>query len=408
MKTIVVSIIAILVLHTTGLMAQQFASLAGTFSNENLTIHLNGENGNYTGKILMNDMTFPVAIQSPDGKSIQGSYSYQGSNFPIYRALAGNNMNLIIDGFSFTLQRQTSAPVASQPVTQTASASSAPKQKANSDEVGDPYFGFKFVPPSGWIAQKTDVGYVLGSNSEQGIILIIPHQYQNLDAMKSAAAEGLADENGTQLQMKGSAKPFGVNGIEVSFEGLVQWQQAKAHAIGLLSAFGGGVTIIVATESASFGQIYENHARLIAKSVKFFKPETPSVVNEWKQKLSNCRLTYLWSYYSGGGTDGSYVGGSQKTVIDLCAKGKFRYFDDSQVAADGGGASGYSGGSDNGDGVWEISNQGREPVLRLKFHNGKVLEYILSLQDSKTFLNDKRFFRTYSDDQNADYRPQCW
>ncbi|MCU0645281.1 MAG: hypothetical protein MUC94_13620, partial [bacterium] len=394
MKIIALLIIAILLINVTGLMAQQFGSVAGTFSNENLTIYLNGENGNYTGKIIMNEMTFPVAIQCPDGKSIQGSYAYQGANFPIYGALAGNNMNLIIDGFSFTLQRQTSSPVATQPVAQTSSASSAPKQKANSEEVGDPYFGFKFVPPSGWIAQKTDAGYVLGSNSEQGIILIVPHQYQNLDAIKSLAAEGLADENGTQLQMKGSAQQFGDNGIEVSFEGLVQWQQAKAHAIGLLAPSGGGVTIIVATESARFGQLYENYARSIAKSVKFFKPETPSAVNEWRQKLNNCRLTYLWSYYSGGGTDGSYVSGSQKTVIDLCAKGNFRFFDDSQMGVDGGGASGYSGGSSNGDGTWEISSQGQNALLRLKFHNGKVFDYVLTMQDGKTYLNDKRFFRT--------------
>ncbi|MBN1350227.1 hypothetical protein JXJ21_12505 [candidate division KSB1 bacterium] len=408
MKTIVLSTIAVLLINVTGLMPQQFGSVAGTFSNENLTIYLNGENGNYTGKIIMNEMTFPVAIQCPDGKSIQGSYSYQGANFPIYGTLAGNTMNLINDGFRFALQRQTSLPAATQPVAQTSSVSSAPNQKLTSEEVGDPYFGFKFVPPSGWIAQKTDAGYVLGSNSEQGIILIIPHHYQNLDAMKSAAEEGLADENGTQLQMKGSAQQFGDSGIEVNFEGLVQWQQAKAHAIGMLSPSGGGVTIIVATESARFGQIYENYARSIAKSVKFFKPETPSAVNEWRQKLNNSRLTYLWSYYSGGGTDGSYVGGSQKTVIDLCAKGNFRFFDDSQVAADGGGASGYSGGSSNGDGTWEISSQGQSPLLRLKFHNGKVFEYVLTIQDGKTYLNDKRFFRTYSDDDNAEYRPQCW
>lgn len=408
MKTMVLSFISILVLHTTELMAQQFPSLAGTFSNENLTIQLNGENDNYTGKIVMKDMTFPVAIQSPDGKSIQGSYSYQGSNFPIYGTLAGNTMNLIIDGFSFTLQRKISSPVAAQPVAQTSSASPKAHQKLSGNEVGDPYFGFNFIPASGWIAQKTDAGYVLGSNSEKGIILIIPHQYHNLDAMKSAAAEGLADENGTQLQMKGSTKQFGANGIEVSFEGLVQWQQAKAHAIGLLSPFGGGVTIIVAAESASFGPIYENHARSIANSVKFFKPETPSAVNEWKQKLNNSRLTYLWSYYSGGGMDGSYVGGSQKTVIDLCANGNFRYFDDSQMGVDGGGASGYSGGSSNSDGTWEISNQGQNALLRLKFHDGRVFEYMLSMQEGKTYLNDKRFFKTYSDDQNADNRPQCW
>ena len=391
-----------------GVFAQQSDNLIGVFSNKDLAIQLNGENGNYAGKAMMNGMTFPVTIQSPDGQSIQGSYAYQGYNFPIYGTLEGNTMNLVIDGFTFTLQRQTSARSEAQPAAPGSASSQSQTTTINGAEIGDPLLGFKFIPPAGWIVQKNDAGYVLASNSEQGFILITLHQYSSVDAMKKGAAAGLADDNGTMLQMKGIVQQFGATGIEASFAGQVQWQQAKAYAIGLLSSFGGGVTIMVAAEAASYSQNHENYIRSIAKSVKFFKPETPSVVNEWKQKLSNCRLTYLWSYYSGGGTDGAYVGGSQKTVIDLCAKGNFRYFDDSQVAADGGSASGYSGGSDNGDGAWEISNQGREPVLRLKFHDGKVLEYILSLQDSKTFLNDKRFFRTYSDDEKAEYRPQCW
>ena len=400
--------LTVLIFGVIALYAQQVNNLAGVFSNENLTIQLNGENGNYAGKISINAMTFPVTIQSADGKSIQGSYAYQGSDFPVYGTLAGNTMNLVIDGFAFSLQRQTETGTQATPAAQTSSASQTKPKKVSGAEVGDPYFGFNFLPPSGWIAQKTDAGYVLGSNSEKGIILVIPHQYQNRDAMKSAAAEGLADENGTQLQMKGITKEFGVNGIEVSFEGLVQWQQAKARAIGLLSPFGGGVTIIVAVESASYGSNYENYARSIANSVKFFKPETPSAVNEWQQKLNDSRLTYLWSYYSGGGMDGSYVGGSQKIVIDLCARGNFRYFDNSQMGVDGGGASGYSGGSSNGDGAWEIGSQGQNALLRLKFYDGRILEYVLSMQEGKTFLNDKRFFRTYSDDQNADNRPQCW
>jgi hypothetical protein len=408
MKIIVVSIIAILVLHTTGLMAQQFGSVAGTFSNENLTIQLNGENGNYTGQAIMNGMSFPVTIQSPDGKSIQGSYNYQEYNFPIYGTLEGRTMSLVIDGFTFTLERQSNAPAKAQPAAQASSSSQTTKEKISGTEIGDPNLGFKFIPPAGWTAQKTESGYLLVSNSEKGFLLIIPHQYTSLESMQTGAAEGLADENGTVLQLNGAAQKFGKMGIEARFQGTVQWQQAKAFAIGLLSPFGGGMTIFAIAESASYNQNYETSTRSIANSVKFFKPEIPPVVNEWKQKLSNCRLTYLWSYYSGGGTDGSYVGGSQKTVIDLCAKGNFRFFDDSQVAADGGGASGYSGGSSNGDGTWEVSNQGQAPVLHLKFHDGKALEYALSLQDGKTFLNDKRFFRTYSDDENAEYRPQCW
>jgi hypothetical protein len=111
--------------------------------------------------------------------------------------------------------------------------------------------------------------------------------------------------------------------------------------------------------------------------------------------------------------DGAYAGGSQTTKIDLCSQGYFRYSDSNQMAVDGGfgsgyNASGYSGGADQGQGQWEVAARGQTPLLRLKFHDGRVLEYVLSMPDGKTYLDDKRYFRTYSNDSQPDQRPQCW
>ena len=120
----------------------------------------------------------------------------------------------------------------------------------------------------------------------------------------------------------------------------------------------------------------------------------------------------MWSYYSGG-SDGAYAGGSQKTIIDLCPQGYFTFSDNNQMAVDGGfgagyNASGYGSGSDKGNGQWQVVKRGQQPVLQLTFCDGRVQEYVLSYQDGKTYLDDRRFFCTYANDPVAEHRPQCW
>lgn len=284
---------------------------------------------------------------------------------------------------------------------------------STSNEIVEKYHGIRFRIPDGWVAKKTEVGYLFGSNTMKGIMLMIPHEITSLAAMRQEAQKGIIDE-GTALYLDGTITPFGKTGLAGRYRGTMQGQQATAYAIGLLAPQGGGgVTILIAVESASYTPEYQKVAETLAKSVKFFQPETPSIAEEWKQRLNDCRLTYMWSYYSGGGADGSYAGGSQETVIDLCSRGFFRYSDNSSMSVDGGygsgyNASGYDASRDTGQGTWEVVGRGQQAVLVLKFHDGRVWEYTLSMQEGKTYLDDKRYFRTYQNSPMPEHRPNCW
>ncbi len=302
-------------------------------------------------------------------------------------------------------------------VAQPATAQNSPRGNSgsqpvtSSNEIIEKYSGIRFRIPVGWIGQKSEGGYVFGSKTEKGIMLMMPHEYSSLDVLRREAQSGIIDE-GTALYLQGKVTPFGKNGLAAKYSGIMQGQQATTYGIGLLSPFGGGVTILIAVESASYSEKHRKVAEALARSVKFFKPEVPPVAEEWKQRLNDSRLTYMWSYYSGG-VDGSYAGGSQKTQIDLCAQGFFRYSDRNEMAVDGGYGSGYNvsgfdAGRDKGQGTWQVVGRGRQAVLVLKFRDGRVLEYTLSLEEGKTFLNGKRFFRTYRNAPVAEHRPECW
>lgn len=386
----------------------------GSFSGSGLSLTLSSQEGVYTGNATFQGQNLNLTAQKVNDNMIYGTYTLQGQQFLFQAQVQGNTMTLVAGGEQYILTRQTASATRQNQASAATSpaAATSEKMKLKPGEIGEPSLGFKFTPPEGWSPNQLQGGYLLGSQTQKGFVLILPHQYTSLQQLRAAAQEGLQDENGAMLQISGEVEEFGQNGVAVNLSGLVEWQKAKARAIGLLSPHGGGVTIIAAVEEQTFGPEYVHLAEKVANGMIFFKPEIPPVADEWKQKLSGARLTYMWSYYSGG-SGGAYAGGSQETVIDLCPQGYFNYRDNNQMAVDGGfGAgyhgSGFGGGSDKGSGVWEVTARGQQPILRLKFHDGRVFEYAVSIQEGKTYLDDKRYFRTYNNAPVAEHRPQCW
>ncbi|MBN1996103.1 hypothetical protein JW935_01040 [candidate division KSB1 bacterium] len=407
--------IILLGVFSTFVYAQVPDMLSGTFSNGVLTLTLSSAGGRYSGTASTQGKNYPVVLELSAGSVVQGYYSDQGQQYPMYGTIGNGGLSLVIDGLEFQLVRQETAVTTSsnnRPTQSPAAIAPNPAGKplaVSGNEVGDKYLGFKFRPPAGWIAQKTDGGYLLGSNTEKGFIVVIPHEYTTLEQVKTAAYEGMADENGTVLQVTGDMQAYGKNGLVADFGGSVQWKPATGRAVGMLSPYGGGITIMTAVEKQSYSPAYAGYVEQIANSVVFSRPEIPPVADEWKQNLTNCRLTYMWSYSSSGYGDGSYAGGSQQTTIDLCGRGFFNYSDNNSMSVDAGsGTSGYGGGQSQGSGTWKVVGRGNQAVLVLTFHDGQVYEYRLSMQEGKTYLDDKRYFRTYSNDSSAEHRPQCW
>lgn len=283
---------------------------------------------------------------------------------------------------------------------------------ASAADFSDPAQGWSFDAPEGWVGRAQDGGVVLGSNTVPGLVVVQPHTYGAVSELRTAAQEGWY-EDGVALQLGGELEAFGDNGLLAPFKGTVGGERAKAVAIGLISPHGGGLIVVsVAAESAST-DTHRTVAEAIARSVRFSAPQTPDVVTEWTEWFADRRLTYMWSYDSGVGVDGSYAGGSQKTVIDLCSSGRFWYHDSNSMSIDGG--TGYSyqgsvggGGSESGHGAWEIVAQGREPYLVLRFQDGETWNYHLTYEDNKTYLGDQRFFVTSGSSGIADQTPDCW
>ncbi|MGK7394417.1 MAG: hypothetical protein ACNS62_07580 [Candidatus Cyclobacteriaceae bacterium M3_2C_046] len=281
----------------------------------------------------------------------------------------------------------------------------------NTGKVDYKYLGISFQIPDGWIGQEAGEGYLVGSNTVSGFAYIIPHQEKSLEALKQQAQQGIQDNNGTALRLAGELKTSGSNAIAAEFSGTLEWQPVKAYLIGMVNPHGQGITIMAAASPADYNQAHQDLAQQLAGSMSFYQPEQSQAVAEWRQTLNNAKLTYMDSYYSSGSSYGGYSTGggySDKVEIHLCSQGFFKYVSSSSMSIDTGGAFGNSSGSNQGDGTWEVAgNAGGEAVLQLKFMNGEVHEYTLTYENKGTYLNGKRYYRTYAS-EGADYAPDCW
>lgn len=257
-------------------------------------------------------------------------------------------------------------------------------------EVNYKELGIRFTIPTGWVGQESEGGYLMGSNTEPGLIFMIQHEYTSLEAIRQAADEGLVDD-GVSLKRSGAFELFGKTGVGAEFSGTFNGQAAKAYLLSLLNPHGAGVTIMAATETAKFSDKYKQFAQAVAKTVQFSKIEVPAVVQEWKKELNNKRLAYL---YSSSSRTGGYSGMSEREEMWLCATGYFHYKSNSSNSFDTGGAFGYSNGKSDGAGTWDVVSDGNGgAMLQLVFQNGKINNYkIEGVKSEKLYLSGYGYF----------------
>ena len=255
-----------------------------------------------------------------------------------------------------------------------------------------PTLGIRFTIPDGWKGAESGEVFLMGSDTQPGLVILMTHQESQIQNLKLQAEAGLVDE-GINLQKSGDFEKVGSEGIGAEFSGNIQGTQAKAYIAAVVNPFGTGVTVVSATDVPNYSSLYKQLAKEIAGSLQFSQPKEPPVSEEWRQTLQGAKLTYLNSYSSSGYD--SYGGYSDHEEILLCGN-RFTFYKSSSMSIDTGGAYASSAGNSNNAGNWTVATSGAGvPLLRLQYDNGKVSDFELEYKETKTYLNGYRYFRTY-------------
>ncbi len=259
--------------------------------------------------------------------------------------------------------------------------------------------GVSFLIPEGWVGQETQAGYMLKSETMAGFILINKNQVSDINILLNDAQQGFVNNNANYLQLVGNVENFNATGVGATYQGALEGIPAKAYMVSVLNNIGLGVSIMATTTPEYYSNAYRQLCIDIASSVA--KQQTEVIANQTQQTKKSKRKNESEKYFAGARL--SYInsgdGYSTKIIIDLCEQGFFHHSSYDSMAVTVGNVSGGYGDENSGAGIWSIiESTNQHPILRLKFHKGKILEYYITFDGSKTYLDNRRYFRVYGED----------
>lgn len=269
--------------------------------------------------------------------------------------------------------------------------------------------GITITVPSGFQYQESEEALVMASISMPNTLFILMmHEYTSVDELKAAADEPYTENNGTRLTRSGDIDQIGSDVIAAPFSGKAGGYPAEAYMLGRLNPYGSGVSVIglSVNQSTPMEKLKET-VMTINAGLFLREKETPSVVEEWIEKLSNTRLEYRSSYSSPSYTGGvSGYSGSNETY-DICQSGFFTYYGSSGTSLSSENLSvvGNSNSSRQGSGTWEIyADENGNPRLKLSHYDGKVEDYLLYYEKGYLYLDEYK----HTIGRGAEYGPSCY
>ncbi|MEL7159635.1 MAG: hypothetical protein AAFN92_02665 [Bacteroidota bacterium] len=247
-------------------------------------------------------------------------------------------------------------------------------------------YGYSFAAPAGWVHQDMKNGsHVFGSNSIPGIVAVIHHDYDSKEEVKAYAQINGIQEEGMSLTLLGEIDDFSSNGIIGTFNGTLGGSTVKAAVVSLFSPHGGGVSVFAATAPEAFDDSYLTLVKATANSVQFARLVESNLVRQWKNGLSNKKLTYY----------NTTSNMAEKSMLFLYENGWFIYADESSYSSTDYSSTFSSASTSENGGKWNVTGDEREVQLQLTFNDGSTYLYPLDLKEgsaTQVLINGQRYF----------------
>lgn len=355
------------------------------------------------GRAVIDGETF--AYEAADGQIV---LQYQGLDLPGTYRVDGNRLTIDLFDERTVYTRQgaapatTAAPASAQPgrVMGTPKPAPAPGRLMGASpaaapaDTGGNWFratdnGFD-VQLSGDYQklQASSGGYVIGSNTLPGMVLVYPNPGLSAAEIAQGASQGYADET-MQLEPTGPARRFQAGngeGQQVPVRGRFDGQAVEGFLAGYTNGQGSGVTIVAVTSPESWPQM-RSHADVMTSRVRLYTPEVSPRLQQARQALAGQSL--VWAHNSNQvsmNSDGYHTGSAVNAfeAWHCCAGGRGRYEGSRSSSYQGGG---LFGDSDSGpgawDGQWSLDAQGEDFVLTFRFDDGSTGQWNVRVDENE-------------------------
>ena len=260
---------------------------------------------------------------------------------------------------------------------------------ARTGEVGDDAWGFRFVPPQGWVSQKNASGIILGHNTVAGMIIVFPHTSTSMQQMQGLMMQGIQEE-GSSLTPVGGMRAFNSNTLVGDYSGVVNGQQVNAKGYGVLSPYGGGAFILAMSTPDKMSNALTGAAQQIATTMRYVRPTSGSsdlvqfFSGVWVTSSTNTH-TKVYLYPDGTWSDhyeASYSGNYSNSGGNTGSWG--------------------AGGAQNSRGRWRVSGNRDQGQLILIYPNGEqeAYQYQVHVENGQKYYSEYYFNGTLFHRQN--------
>jgi hypothetical protein len=264
-----------------------------------------------------------------------------------------------------------------------------------------PQLGISFTVPEGWQANEGDGMIFIGSKTTAGLILMSVHEFGDLEDMRLSVGSGFS-EDGMELFAAGEIRMVKNDVVVVDYTGKIEDQPARGLGAARLNPLGNSVSVIALALERTWSDALPAAAMELMESITFRPvPRTGPTPEQWKRHLMNVRLTRIEDQPEPPAEEGTITNKPPATLrqqIDLC-NGRFNQIstrsNDEQA--------GNAGGQTRSRGTWDVMEGSRGTILRLDHEDGRRSEYELDEQEGRTYLNGRRWFRTWE----GEHAPEC-
>ncbi len=238
--------------------------------------------------------------------------------------------------------------------------------------------GVSFTLPDGWVGAMQDSYFVIGSNTEPGLIILGADRMT--DAEVTSFLSNQQDLGGGFFLVPTTMPRREGNAVSVDCLVTNGVQTLHGEVRAVLGAHGIGIAIIaVAPDAASV----KRTAAAIEQSIMLAKPMLPEpgeLKGPWAEQLAGVRIV---RFYHGSGY-------SEKEYYNLCPDGSFY-----RVFEAGGVTPNVASGAflDENGGKWSVSGPLSNGRIDLHYHNGNTEALRIALQNDGLIVNGNRWLR---------------
>ncbi len=244
--------------------------------------------------------------------------------------------------------------------------------KPAGEGVGNPSWGFQFIPPAGWTYQQSGDAFMMGHHTIPGLILIFPHMLQSIPEMRQEMLNGI-QEGANYLVPTGTISTLNDRILMSDYQGMMDGQQAKGMGYGTLSPYSGGAFILAVSTPEMLGDDIIKDAQWIATNLIYKKLETSELVSHFAGRWASFTTnTSTWIQFHPDGTydeqyESSYSG-------DLSGGGNWNAY-----------------GGENAKGRWTVQGTRDQGRILVRLANGNEIYYDYRVHEE----NGQRYYGEY-------------